>query len=84
MQIIGDLDNPRTPAGEAMGDYFRGLSKITPELRQTFRTNVLNATADDLKKVYDKYLLKGGFSCALTSKEFVKKDRMDGFKIFEI
>ncbi|MCW8934003.1 MAG: insulinase family protein [Gammaproteobacteria bacterium] len=54
--VIGSMDKPGSPAGEAKQAYHNELYGRTPEQRQLFRERVLKVTVDDLKRVGEKYL----------------------------
>ncbi|HED34331.1 MAG TPA: peptidase M16 [Gammaproteobacteria bacterium] len=54
--IIGSMDKPGSPAGEAKQAYHNGIYGRTPEQRQLYRERVLKVTVDDLKRVGEKYL----------------------------
>jgi len=54
--VIGNIDKPGSPAGEAK-DVFHGiLYGRTPEQRQEFRQRVLKVTLEDLQRVGALYL----------------------------
>ena len=54
--VIGTLDKPGSPAGEAKDAFQNQLFGRTPEIRQAFRQRVLSVTVDDLRKVAESYL----------------------------
>jgi len=54
--VIGSMDKPGSPAGEAKQAYHNDLYGRTPEQRQLYRERVLKVTVDDLKRVGEKYL----------------------------
>ncbi|MCG8612883.1 MAG: peptidase M16, partial [Pseudomonadales bacterium] len=55
--VIGQIDKPKSPAGEAKVAYHNLMNGRTPEQRERFRTRVLNVTLDDLKRVAQTYLV---------------------------
>ncbi len=63
--VIGSLDKPASPAGEARKAYFNALHGRTPELRQRFRENVLAVTLADLQRVAGQYLVAERASTAV-------------------
>jgi len=65
--VIGSMDKPGSPAGEAQADYFLNLHHRTKEQREKFRENVLNTTIDQLKEVTATYLIKDNESVAVIS-----------------
>ena len=54
--VIGSLDKPGSPAGEAKDAFQNQLFGRTPEIRQAFRQRVLSVTIDDLRTVAERYL----------------------------
>jgi len=54
--VIGSLDKPGSPAGEAKDAFQSQLFGRTPEIRQAFRQRVLSVTANDLRAVAERYL----------------------------
>lgn len=54
--VVGSLDKPGSPAGEAKDAFYNSLHGRTPEQRAQFRTQVLNVTLKDLQRVAATYL----------------------------
>lgn len=54
--VIGSLDKPGSPAGEAKQAFHNELFGRTPEYRRRFRQRVLAVTVDDLRRVAETYL----------------------------
>ncbi len=54
--VVSSLDKPGSPAGEAKQQFHSSLSGRTPEQREQFRRRVLNVTANDLKRVGERWL----------------------------
>ena len=54
--VIGSMDKPGSPAGEAKQAYHNELYGRTPEQRQLYRERVLKVTVEDLKRVGEKYM----------------------------
>ena len=54
--IISSLDKPGSPAGEAKQEFHAILTGRTPEKRITFREQILNVNAEDLRRVTETYL----------------------------
>ncbi|HHJ14171.1 MAG TPA: peptidase M16 [Gammaproteobacteria bacterium] len=65
--VIGSIDKPGSPAGEARDAYFNTLHGRTPELRQGLRRRVLEVTLDDLQRVGEAYLVPDKASVAVIS-----------------
>jgi len=54
--VIGSMDKPGSPAGEAKRAFHNNLYGRTVEHRQAFRERILKVTMDDLKRVTETYL----------------------------
>ncbi|MGS2716577.1 insulinase family protein [Eionea flava] len=54
--VIGSLDKPGSPAGEAKQAFHAQLVGRNDKNRDTFRQGVINTTADDLRRVTTLYL----------------------------
>lgn len=65
--VIGSIDKPGSPAGEAKSTYQAELFGRTREKRELFRNRVLLVTADDLKRVARTYLTPEKASIALVT-----------------
>ena len=71
--VIGSIDKPSSPAGEAKSSFHSYLAERTPEQRLKYRQSILKVTVDDLKQVTQKYLKEGQPSIAvLTNKSNVE------------
>lgn len=65
--VIGSIDKPGSPAGEAKSTYQAELFGRTREKRELFRNRVLQVTADDLKRVARTYLINENASIAVVT-----------------
>lgn len=65
--VIGSMDKPGSPAGEAKHAFHNLMYGRTPEQRHQFRERVLKVTVDDLKRVGAKYLKPEKASIAVIS-----------------
>ena len=65
--VIGAIDRPDSPAGEAIGAYLSSLYGRTPMQRRDFRARVLQVTLDDLRRVGARYLDPEKASVAVVS-----------------
>ena len=65
--VIGSIDRPGSPAGEAKDAFFSNLYGRTPERRQAFRQRVLGVTLADLQRVGETYLRPEAASVAVIS-----------------
>ncbi|MFQ5643714.1 MAG: insulinase family protein, partial [Thiogranum sp.] len=54
--VIGNIDKPGSPAGEAKDAFYSALYGRTPEQRQRFRQRVLEVSLQDLQRVGETYL----------------------------
>ena len=54
--VIGAMDKPGSPAGEARHAFHNGLHGRSKEILQSHRQRVLAVTLDDLKRVTEQYL----------------------------
>jgi len=63
--VVGGMDKPGSPAGEAKSAFHNSLHGRTREKLQLFRQRVLEVTIDDLKRVTDTYLKQGEASIAV-------------------
>ncbi len=63
--VIGGMDKPGSPAGEAKSAYHNELHGRSREKLQDFRQRVLEVTIDDLKRVTELYLKNGEASVAV-------------------
>ncbi|MGE0370562.1 MAG: insulinase family protein [Gammaproteobacteria bacterium] len=54
--VIGAIDKPGSPAGEAKAAFHNNLYGRTPAQRQRYRMRVTGVTLDDLRRVGDAYL----------------------------
>jgi Zn-dependent M16 (insulinase) family peptidase len=71
--VIGSLDKPGSPAGEAKSAFHNELFGRTPEQRRRFRARVLAVTLDDLKRVAKTYLQPELASIAVLTNEAGRK-----------
>jgi Zn-dependent M16 (insulinase) family peptidase len=65
--VIGSLDKPSSPAGEAKDAFHNALYGRTPEMRQAFRKRVLETSLEDLRRVGETYFKPESASIAVIS-----------------
>jgi Zn-dependent M16 (insulinase) family peptidase len=65
--VIGSIDKPGSPAGEAKDAFYNSLYGRTPEQRQHFRKQVLEVSLQDLQRVGETYLRPEQASIAVIS-----------------
>ena len=63
--VIGSLDKPGSPAGEARKHFQESLFARTAEHRAAFRQGVISTTLDDLRRVTERYLQNADASTAV-------------------
>jgi Zn-dependent M16 (insulinase) family peptidase len=56
LSVIGSMDKPGSPAGEAKQAFHAGLAGRSDEYRNLFRERIINVTAEDLYRVTEQYL----------------------------
>lgn len=56
LTVIGRIDRPDPPAGEAIGTYYQSLHGRTPAVRMRHRERLLAVTLDDVRRVASTYL----------------------------
>ncbi|WP_445356263.1 insulinase family protein [Microbulbifer sp. EKSA008] len=65
--VVGGLDKPGSPAGEAKKNFHSGLYGRTHETRQQFRKQVTEVTLEDLQRVGATYLDPSKASTAIVT-----------------
>jgi Zn-dependent M16 (insulinase) family peptidase len=63
--VVGSLDKPGSPAGEAKQHFHSRLSGQSHQQRQLFRQRILEVTLDDLRRVTQTYLQTAHASTAV-------------------
>ena len=79
--VMGSLDKPGSPAGEAKHDFHNNLFGRTPEQQRRFRARVLGVTLDDLKRVTQTYLKPELASIAVVTNEQGKQQYQANAKL---
>jgi presequence protease len=67
--VIGSLDKPGSPAGEAKQDFHNQLFGRTPEQQRRFRQRILTVTMEDLLRVARTYLRPEQASIAVVTND---------------
>lgn len=67
--VIGSLDKPGSPAGEAKDAFQSALFGRTALIRQAFRQSVLAVTLADLRDVAERYLIQKHENIAIITNE---------------
>ncbi|MDB4837404.1 insulinase family protein [Marinomonas sp.] len=65
--VIGSMDKPGSPAGEAQSDFYVHLHGRSLAYREAFRAKILAVTIDQLKHVTKTYLVKENENVAVVS-----------------
>ncbi|MFT3931452.1 MAG: insulinase family protein [Spongiibacteraceae bacterium] len=79
--VMGSLDKPGSPAGEAKHDFHNNLFGRTTEQQRRFRARILGTTLDDLKRVAKMYLKSELASIAVVTNEQGKQQYQANAKI---
>ncbi len=75
--VIGAIDKPGSPAGEAISAFFGTLFGRPPEQRRVYRQRVLEVTLDDLKRVAATWLRPEQARCAVLSDARTLAEQVD-------
>lgn len=67
--VIGSLDKPSSPAGEAKKSFYNSLFGVNSQMRLEYRSRVINTSINDLIEVAQKYLKPDTVSCAVVTNE---------------
>jgi len=80
--VIGSMDKPGSPAGEAQGDFYVHLHGRSLAYREAFRAKILAVTIDQLKHVAKTYLIKENENVAVVTST-AKREELEtlGFDI---
>tara|TARA_R110001592_G_scaffold61350_2_gene186935 strand:- start:14855 stop:17791 length:2937 start_codon:yes stop_codon:yes gene_type:complete len=83
--VVSQIDKPRSPAGEAKGDFHSNLFGRSRKHREGFRAGVLKVTLDDLLRVSEEYLRPEEASFGvITQSENKGKLNALGFDVHEL
>ena len=63
--VVGSLDKPSSPAGEAKQHFHNGLFGRSHAQRERFRQQILSVTLDDVRRVASEYLTPENASTAV-------------------
>ncbi|MCY4045109.1 MAG: insulinase family protein [Cellvibrionales bacterium] len=72
--VIGSLDKPASPSGEAKHAFYNALFGMTPEKRRAFRHAILKVSLSDLQRVAKTYLIKDNASVGVITNESQKSE----------
>ena len=79
--IIGALNRPSSPAGEAIKTFVSALNGRTPEFRRRLRQRVLEVGVEDLRRVAARYLIPERASTAVvTDRQTLERYRTLGLE----
>lgn len=79
LSVVGSIDKPGSPAGEARNAFQAQLFDRTAELRRAFRQRILKVSLDDLKRVANTYFEPGTASTGvLTNEKTAEKNEVAG------
>ena len=83
--VVSQIDKPRSPAGEAKGDFHSNLFGRSREHRENFRASVLKVTLSDLLRVADEYLQPEKASFGVITQSANKAElKTLGFEVHEL
>lgn len=83
--VIGGIDKPGSPAGEAKKAFHSALHGRTAAQRQRFRSRVLQVTLDDLRWVGKTYLQPDNSSIAVVTNSATHEEIGDlGFQVHQL
>ncbi len=83
--VIGTLDKPSSPAGEAKKAFYNSLFGISAQMRLEYRDRILNTTINDLIDVAQKYLNPDHMNCVVVTNEQNHRIASDlGMQIIQI
>lgn len=83
--VVSQIDKPRSPAGEAKGDFHSNLFGRGRAHREAFRASVLKVTIDDLLRVANTYLKPEGASVGVITQSSNKAELEEkGFELHEL
>jgi len=80
--VIGSMDKPSSPAGEAQSDFYVQLHGRSLAYREAFRAKILSVTIEQLQQVAKTYLTKENENIAVVT-SVTKRDELEalGFDI---
>ena len=84
--VIGSIDKPGSPAGEAKRAFHNNLFGRTPEQRSEFRQRILNVSLDDLLSVGSTYLQpeKASIAVVTNNGQVANISDRDKFEVFQL
>ncbi len=65
--IVSSLDKPGSPAGEAKQEFHAQLTGRTQEIREQYREQIIQVSAEDLRRVAETYLVQDKASVAIVT-----------------
>lgn len=71
LRVLGDIDRPESPAGEAIAAFYGTQHGRTPDHRRRVRRAVMQVGMDDLRRVAETYLDPDQANVAVVSNEAV-------------
>ena len=83
--VVGAIDKPGSPAGEAKDVFHNTLFGRTPAQREDYRRRVLAVTLEDLQRVGRRYLAQGEASLAvITSPDRREQLQLPGLQAYSL
>ncbi|MDH5738145.1 MAG: peptidase M16, partial [Gammaproteobacteria bacterium] len=81
LSIIGSLDSPGSPAGEARHAFHQSLQGRSLEHRKHYRESILSVSVADIRRVTETYLTRESSQVVITSQSHVQRLADQGFEI---
>ena len=57
LQVCSDIDKPETPGPAAMKAFYRGITKLSDEIRKKFKDELLGLNKEKIQAIAEKYFL---------------------------
>lgn len=82
--VIGSLDKPGSPAGEALQAYQNELHGRTAEIRQAFRLAILDVSISSLQTVAARYLQGQPSDAVVAPAELAENEYFKEFEVYSV
>ncbi len=83
--VVGSIDKPGSPSGEAKDAWFHLLHGRTPEARQEFRQRILDVSLTDLQRVTEAWLSPDKATVAVVTHQAGADKLQDGsYTLYEV
>jgi len=82
--VIGSLDKPGSPAGEALQAYQNELHGRTADIRQAFRLAILDVSLSSLQTVAARYLQGQPSDAVVAPAELAENEYFKEFEVYSV